>query len=558
MKRYFSCFFFFFLFWTQIFNGQNINLTYEQLIDSFHRYEKNIDKQKIFAKEYLERGKRERNIERIAGGYYFYSFFFDDLTCFKYCDSAVEVSKNFKNDKFPMIALNRKTVKLIELNRYLEAIDVLLLTEKFALKFGNLDYYYDSKNNIGIVKSEYLGEYIEAISLYKESLKYFVKKKGIDKNYDDYYLGIIFGIADSYKSLLEVDSSYYYNERGYKEALELKSEKMKYLFVLNEGANHVFRKNYKIAIDSINKSIPSIIKNNDLGNMIAANFYYGKAYEGLKDEKRAVLFFKKVDSLYNIKGTLNPDFTDGYSYLINYYKKIGDKENQILYIDKFVKIDSVLKTNYKQLSKKLKNDYDIPHLMQEKETIIKGLHNDKKTNYWIIGLLGLSVVLSLVIMQHLTKQKKLYKQRFETLMQQSKSELLTAEVEEKQEGSADLGIPEDVVVAILKQLAVFENKKQYLKPNIMIGDLAITFETNSKYVSIVINAKKQKTFSNYINDLRIDHAVAELKNNKEMRKYTIAAIAEEVGFNTSESFSKAFFKRTGIKPSYFMKELILG
>ncbi len=35
----------------------------------------------------------------------------------------------------------------------------------------------------------------------------------------------------------------------------------------------------------------------------------------------------------------------------------------------------------------------------------------------------------------------------------------------------------------------------------------------------------------------------------------MVAIAEEAGFNTAESFSKAFFKKTGIKPSYFIKEL---
>jgi AraC-like DNA-binding protein len=32
-------------------------------------------------------------------------------------------------------------------------------------------------------------------------------------------------------------------------------------------------------------------------------------------------------------------------------------------------------------------------------------------------------------------------------------------------------------------------------------------------------------------------------------------IAKEVGFNTAESFSKAFYKRTGMKPSFFINEL---
>ena len=37
--------------------------------------------------------------------------------------------------------------------------------------------------------------------------------------------------------------------------------------------------------------------------------------------------------------------------------------------------------------------------------------------------------------------------------------------------------------------------------------------------------------------------------------YIIKAIAKEIGFNTSEAFSKSFYKNTGIYPSFFLKEL---
>jgi AraC-like DNA-binding protein len=46
-----------------------------------------------------------------------------------------------------------------------------------------------------------------------------------------------------------------------------------------------------------------------------------------------------------------------------------------------------------------------------------------------------------------------------------------------------------------------------------------------------------------------------LKEDKKMRKYNLQAIAIECGFNSAESFSTAFFKKTGIKPSFFIKEL---
>ena len=43
--------------------------------------------------------------------------------------------------------------------------------------------------------------------------------------------------------------------------------------------------------------------------------------------------------------------------------------------------------------------------------------------------------------------------------------------------------------------------------------------------------------------------------DKKFRQYTIHALALEFGFNNAESFSTAFDKKTGIKPSFFIKNL---
>jgi AraC-like DNA-binding protein len=64
-----------------------------------------------------------------------------------------------------------------------------------------------------------------------------------------------------------------------------------------------------------------------------------------------------------------------------------------------------------------------------------------------------------------------------------------------------------------------------------------------------------KNFSHYINDLRIDFAIEELKENSTFRKYTIKAIANECGFKSAESFSKSFYKTYGIYPSFYLKQL---
>ena len=40
-----------------------------------------------------------------------------------------------------------------------------------------------------------------------------------------------------------------------------------------------------------------------------------------------------------------------------------------------------------------------------------------------------------------------------------------------------------------------------------------------------------------------------------MRNHTIAAIADDIGYNNSESFTNAFKKITGTLPSYYIKAL---
>ncbi len=80
-------------------------------------------------------------------------------------------------------------------------------------------------------------------------------------------------------------------------------------------------------------------------------------------------------------------------------------------------------------------------------------------------------------------------------------------------------------------------------------------ETNSKYLSKIVNTHKEKTFTKYINDLRVEYAIRKLQQDKKLRNYTIQAIAVEFAFDNAESFSTAFHKNTGLKPTYFIENI---
>ncbi len=111
------------------------------------------------------------------------------------------------------------------------------------------------------------------------------------------------------------------------------------------------------------------------------------------------------------------------------------------------------------------------------------------------------------------------------------------------------------IEAILTKLEEFEDKELFLDNDSTLVEVAKKIQTNTTYLSKVINTYKEKSFTAYITDLRVDYAIERLSHDRKFRSFTIGAIAQEIGFKRSESFSKAFKVKTGLYPSYFVKEL---
>ena len=550
---------------------------YRSTYDELHNlYFSNTDKPQLqlkYAEAYLQKANTENINIRKAKAYYQFAILYynkDLKKSITYLDSVIKYSQNSGDKFFPAAAYCEKADLLRSKFRFKEAMASYKLAEKSALE-NNLDYYYVVREYIAIAKSEDLEEYQEALEIYKECYNYYKKTNYRVGKYAKDFQNVLFGIADCFKSLQNTDSTSYYNQLGLRESVITKNEHYKYLFILNEGANQVLKKNYNHALDSIHKALPKMILYNDTGNILASYYYMGKAYAGLGKKEKAAASFIKVDSIYRITKEISNEFLGGYPYLINYYKNTGDKENQLKYVTSYMQIDSTLQKNYRELNKLLNKEYDTPRLLSEKENLIASLKSDKKSTYWGFGIL---LVISLGLGTFGIYQyqiKKLYRSRFEKIIKEAKnsknpknpknpknSDNKTDDkniIANETNKSEDLGIVQELVNQILEKLNHFEIKQEFLTQNITVHSLSQVFETNSKYLSKIVNVYKQKSFTQYINDLRIDYALTQLKEDNKLRKYTIQALALEFGFNSAESFSSAFYKKTGIKPTYFIKEL---
>ena len=557
-----------FFLWSQTVTKPS-SLSYDSIDNNYLKEEGNYQKQLAWANVYLEKAQKDNKSIRKARGYYLVAILYytdKPLKAIQYFDSVIKYSKNNSNKFFPAAAYCEKADLLVKQRKFNEALRNFNLAEQAALK-TNVNYYYVVRNAIGTAKSEELGEVGEALKLYQECFNYYRTKEYRGDYYSWHYQNIIFGLADCYKALKKSDSTTFYNTLGYKEASITKNKEYQLLFTLNEGANQVDKKNYYAALDSISKALPELIKIKNTGNVLASYYYSGKAYVGLGNKSKAVQNFIKVDSMYKIRKRITPEFVSGYSYLIDYYKKTGDKEKQLQYITTFMSIDSVLQRNYKYLNKVLLKEYDTPHLFAEKENLIQSLKKKQTNSYVGILVLVLFVFTIGSFGYYQYYQKKQYRKRFDAILFSAQVEninnpknedikIVAKEIVGEEIIAEEQSlIPLEIVKQLLEKLALFEKDDGFLEKTITIQKAAAKLNTNTKYLSKVINENKGKTFVSYINDLRVEYAIAQLQLQPKLRNFTMQALANEFGFNSAESFSSAFYKKHKIKPTYFIKEL---
>ncbi len=109
-------------------------------------------------------------------------------------------------------------------------------------------------------------------------------------------------------------------------------------------------------------------------------------------------------------------------------------------------------------------------------------------------------------------------------------------------------------VLISKLQGLIQEEKIFINDKLSIEDIAIKLDTNTKYISQIINETYNKNFYNFINSYRIEEA-KRLLISEENDKYSILGIAQSVGFVSKSTFNVAFKRNTGLTPSEFKTKM---
>lgn len=516
----------------------------------------NRDQSKIYVSAWLQKAKSEKgNYLQLALAYKACIINTDKSLRPYYADSMI--TNAIKTNNIELIASSYLTKGIVHYERIEHniALDSYLQADRYTSQLDNPVLVHKIKYGIAQIKY-YLGFYDEAISLLRECVNYFKEEN------DRAYLNSLHALGLCYTKVGKYDLASETNQLGIDEGNLFEDTAMQCYFNHSQGINLSYKGNHTAAVKKLNGSLPDIIRAKDYASEATSYYYIGKSFWSLRQPDKAIVYFKKVDFIFQKQKYMLPDLRKGYEYLIDYYKQKGDSESQLFYITQLLNVDKTLARDYKYLLKKIVKEYDTKELIKAKNAI-------ENTVVFTRIAACIIVLFMAVIIICLIRKNRRNRKLFEELMNRDTANHIVpsdmifeeSEIEISEIGDSDIHdkpgrtISPDIEAAIVKKLDKFELNKKYLEKDMTVRKMAALLHTNDKYVTKVIAKHRGKGTIEYITDLKLDYIVEMLKTESRYRNYTHKALGEEAGFRTTQSFTRAFKLHTGITPTYFIYKL---
>jgi AraC-like DNA-binding protein len=441
-----------------------------------------------------------------------------------------------------------------------------LYEEAFLNYTKAYDYYKntDFKNktnyisiNIALIKN-ILGDQDGAIKLLLNNYNNYqsLSLKDKEEQYgNSSYSSILLALSDAYvrksiknpdrKNVL-LDSASTFNTAGLEKTIETNNIIGNIIFTAGKGIILQEKDSLHTALKNLDASLERN-KNYQIPSLLTSIYYHkGICYKKLNQIDQAIIYLKKTDSISEKTITNYTILQTVYYTLAEIYKDRKDYDNVSKYQNLYIENDRINERLTGTVREDIHEKYDLEIL----NAAIDDLHKKSSVATIIISIL-VGALLLFFIFYRLQKRKN--KMAFQKLIAK-----LGAKKEEKtnvKKVAKPIVIDDEKVVQVLKALNRFEEKEWFRNKNCNLAFVAKKTKTNKTYLSKIIHEHKQLKFIDYIRNLRIDYALERLKEDPVFRSYDIKSIAEETGFKSSDMFSRAFVKNTGIYPSYYIKNI---
>lgn len=560
MKHFF--FFIVFFSFTFVFAQDKKKNDYDALRKKYEQFGENDSRAFVYLNQYIKKAKSEKKLLELFQGYrdaVYYCKSTDQRL--KYTDSCIDAAyQSSDEDRISTAYILKGSIYYAKQKKYKSALDEYLMAYKYSKNTSDLYLKNKVSYHLGVVKN-YLGYYDEALELFKDCTAYF-EVQANDKQKHPFQ---VFNNQKGYLNSLHQMVICYRNLKFYKEADSIISigllktfnnkdfTQERGYFLKCKGLSEYNNTRYQSAINLLQES--STMINDDFAWKSVGYFYIGKSYKALNNEDLAISNFIKIDSIFNKHGFILPELRENYELLINYYKKNSDREKQLYYTTQLLKADSIISRDFSYISPKMHREYDTNSLIEQKGKL-------EKATTWggflILCLVMIATGLVLILIKRYKREKNAA-EKYILLEEKLRTEQYSAPnntTAQKNEAFDDKKsqITQSLKEDLLRKLKHFEDKKLFTQKGLTIHKLAIQFETNSNYLSHVINEQKGMNFNRYLGDLRIRHITYLLFEQNIYLNYTIETLAKECGIASRQNFSDLFYEINGIRPTDFIKK----
>lgn len=396
----------------------------------------------------------------------------------------------------------------------------------------------------------FLSTQYRLMGMYEEGEVYLQKGKSVSNKITNdqtkgLYLGLIYQETAYYEIEYEnFNFAYEAAKKAEEYFLKIQDEKnQNYFLATNEellGRILIRQQKWDDALIHYNTAFEKISKVTQNNAMLSGFIYsgMGRIYLEKGNISASLENLSKAEKIVDQSDYLELKI-EVYKTLADYYQYSKDYTNYSIYNEKYV--ESL------KLSEKKK-----------KESISSFVSSTKSQGQSLIFNRNIFITISIVLLIGLIlffiwhkRIRKRDMKNFELIINEIKSE---EEPKEKKKEYKKI-MSDSVEIKILTDLDEFEKGTKYTDKQISLPILAGIINTNTKYLSYVLNTHKNKDFNSYINDLRIKYIIEKIKNNNTFRNYKLSVLAEECGFSSHSKFSAVFKSITGLSPSRFLEYL---
>lgn len=517
--------------------------------------------------ESLKISNSKNELFRFYGKYYIANYFYNKSE-FAYSKKllitlieSIEKSDIDKSSEIYQDLLGMCVNKLFYINKNLGEYDkALFYLDTYKSSMPNNDF----NEQYGLIKVA-MGDYVNGIALLKRELnttshlklgigekKVMNKKLFADKYniigeaYQKYYI--------QSKNAVFLDSANHYFNVAATMLLQdnFQPQYTKALLSMREAKSAALAGNYKNSLSLYRKRKKYPIIQDNIRTEQLFDLGMADCFHHLKQVDSALFYCKKYIKSYQKTPVSKENLLMAYSIMTQCYSEKNDTKNAYLYAQKSLELIQSIE-GIKSKSLNFLHNYDLNIIKQKSKSIIT------TKNYFKISLFSILIILVVVvsIFYFYYKQQKEKHYRFLKIIknlkesQVSDNNLQTDKIETQPKQTIDEELIEKIAIGLKK----LEQKETFLDPNFKLAFVAKKLNTNTAYLSQYFNQVMQKTFSEYTQELRIQYVLQKLKDSSYFRKYTLQAIAEEVGYKDANTLVRVFKKQTGLSPNYYIEKL---